>query len=146
MTDPKGPNPDPRARNPRRRDPRLPDPRRALGAEGEALAAAALARAGYRIAARNVRADGVELDLVALRGGLVVIVEVKTRQGRGYGAPEEAVDARKRARLVRGGQAWLREHRPRARRLRFDVVSCEKHADGWSVRHLEAAFDASDTA
>jgi len=121
------------------------DPRRALGAEGEALAAAYLARAGYRIAARNVRADGVELDLVALRGGLVVIVEVKTRRGRGYGAPEEAVDERKRTRLVRGGQAWLREHRPRARWLRFDVVSCEKRTDGWSVRHLEAAFDAGDT-
>ena len=74
-------------------DPERADPRRALGARGEALAAALLARAGYRIAARNVRAAGVELDLVAVRGGLVVVVEVKTRSGRGFGAPEEAVDA-----------------------------------------------------
>lgn len=125
-------------------DPERADPRRALGARGEALAAALLARAGYRIAARNVRAAGVELDLVAVRGGLVVVVEVKTRRGRGFGAPEEAVDARKRARLVRGGQAWLREHRPRARRLRFDVVSCELGAAGWSLRHLEDAFGAGD--
>ena len=117
--------------------------RRALGAEGEALAAAFLARAGYRIAARNVRAAGVELDLVATRGGQVVIVEVKTRHSRRLGAPEEAVDARKRARLVRGGLAWLRENRPRARRLRFDVITCERAASGWRVRHWEGAFDAS---
>ena len=116
--------------------------RRALGAEGEALAAAFLARAGYRIAARNVRAAGVELDLVAQRGGTVVVVEVKARRGERYGAPEEAVDARKRARLVRGGWAWLREHRPRARLLRFDVVACRLGADGWSLTHWEGAFDA----
>ncbi len=120
------------------------DGRRALGAEGEALAAAHLERAGYRIAARNVRAGGVELDLVALRGSLVVVVEVKSRRGRGCGAPEEAVDARKRARLVRGGLAWLREHRPRARRLRFDVVSCLHEGGAWTLSHLEAAFDAGD--
>ena len=124
------------------------DRRALLGAEGETLAAAHLERAGYRIAARNVRVGGVELDLVAVRGGLVVIVEVKSRSGRGWGAPEEAGDARKRARLVRGGLAWLREHRPRARRLRFDVVSCELSGAGpgadWTITHLEAAFDASD--
>jgi putative endonuclease len=71
--------------------------RRSLAAEGERLAAEHLARAGYRIVARNVRADRVEIDLVAARGALVVFVEVKTRAARGFGAPEEAVDARKPA-------------------------------------------------
>ena len=52
---------------------------RSLAAEGERLAAEHLARAGYRIVARNVRADGVEIDLVAARGELVVFVEVKAR-------------------------------------------------------------------
>jgi len=66
--------------------------RRELAAEGERLAAEHLARAGYRIVARNVRADGVEIDMVATRGELVVFVEVKTRAGRRFGAPEEAVD------------------------------------------------------
>ena len=58
------------------------DARRALGAEGEARAAAHLERLGFRLLERNARADGVELDLVAARGGLVVFVEVKTRRGR----------------------------------------------------------------
>jgi putative endonuclease len=122
----------------------MPDHRRTLGAQGEALAAAHLAREGYRIVGRNVRADGIELDLVAARGGLHVFVEVKTRRSRNLGLPEEAVDARKRGRLVRGAAAWLREHRVRAGGVRFDVITVERSPDGrWTLRHLPGAFDAS---
>ncbi len=115
-----------------------------LGADGEARAAAHLRVRGYRIAARNVRAGGVEMDLIARRGRVIAFVEVKTRRSQTFGAPEEAVDARKRARLVRGAAAWLREHPANAARIRFDVIVCEKGPrNGWQVRHLEAAFDAS---
>jgi putative endonuclease len=118
--------------------------RRALAAEGERLAAEHLARAGYRIVARNVRADRVEIDLVAERGTLVVFVEVKTRAARGFGAPEEAVDARKRARIVRGARAWLHAQALRRARVRFDVIAVEPDAAGrLCVRHLPGAFDAS---
>jgi putative endonuclease len=116
---------------------------RALGAEGEERAARFLAARGYRILARNARADGVELDLVVARRGLVAFVEVKTRRSHSHGAPEEAVDARKQARLVRGARAWLGQARRRPQHVRFDVVVCEPGAGGaWRLRHLEAAFDA----
>ncbi len=116
----------------------------ALGAEGETRAARFLARRGYRILARNVRADGVEIDLVAARGALLAFVEVKTRRTRNFGAPEEAVDARKQARLVRGAAAWLHSRQARARHVRFDVIVCELDASGnWQLRHLKHAFDAS---
>jgi putative endonuclease len=62
---------------------------------------------GYRILARNVRAGGVELDLVVRRGRRLVFVEVKEKTGPRHGEPLEAVDARKRARLRRGAEAWL---------------------------------------
>lgn len=121
----------------------MPADRRSLASEGEQLAAEHLARAGYRIVARNVRAGGVEIDLVATRGRLVVFVEVKTRSGRGFGAPEEAVDARKCARLVRGARAWLHVHGPGHARARFDVICVEPDCDGTlQVRHLPSAFDA----
>ena len=122
----------------------MPDHRRTLGAQGEALAAAHLAREGYRIVGRNVRAEGVELDLIAARGSLRVFVEVKTRHSRRHGLPEEAVDRRKRERLVRGAAAWMREHRVRAGSVRFDVIAVERSANGdWELRHLRGAFDAS---
>ena len=115
-----------------------------LGREGERAAAAYLERTGHRILARNARVEGVELDLVVERGGVVVFVEVKTRRGRAFGAPEEAVDARKQARILRGAAAWLRQQRRRPRRVRFDVVTCEPAPDGsFAIRQIEAAFDAN---
>jgi putative endonuclease len=122
----------------------MDDPRRALGRDGEAEAAAFLARQGYAILARNVRAGGVEIDLVAARGGLVAFVEVKTRAGRRHGAPEDAVDFKKRARLARGASAWLAASRRRYTRVRFDVVTCEPAGDAWEVRHWPGAFDAGE--
>ena len=117
--------------------------RRALGAAGEACAAQHLTRRGFRILARNLRSGGVEIDVIAARGALVVFVEVKTRRSRHAGLPEEAVDARKQKRLVAGAAAWLREHPGVAARVRFDVIVCEGEADALRVRHLEGAFDAS---
>ena len=52
--------------------------RRWLGREGETRAARFLESRGYRIVARNVRADRVEIDLVARRGTLLAFVEVKS--------------------------------------------------------------------
>jgi len=129
------------------RDTGAPAPHLALGAAGEARAARHLARQGYRIVARNVRAGGVEIDLVARRGRLLVFVEVKTRRCARFGPPELAVDPHKQARLIRGALAWLSEHGRGITRTRFDVVACEVGADPsgaetWRIRHLPGAFDA----
>jgi putative endonuclease len=122
-----------------------PDARRELGAAGEAAACADLERRGYRILARNARADRVELDVVAERAGVVVFVEVKTRRSGACGAAAEAVDARKRARIARGAAAWLRAAGRRPRRVRFDVITCEPAPRGaFRVIHWEGAFDAGD--
>ena len=121
------------------------DPRRALGAAGEAAACAHLERLGYRILARNARADRVEIDVIARRGALIAFVEVKTRNGGACGSAAEAVDARKQARIARGAAAWLRASGLRARSVRFDVVACEPAPRGaFRVTHWEAAFDAGD--
>jgi len=104
-----------------------PDPRQRLGRAGEASAARFLESRGFRIIARNVRADRVEIDLVARRGALLVFVEVKSRSSDRHGSPAEAVDRRKQQRLRRGARAWLASGPAIARgyrRLRFDVVTC----------------------
>jgi putative endonuclease len=97
------------------------------------------------VLARNARAAGVEIDLVVARGRTVAFVEVKTRLTRWAGSPEEAVDARKRARLVRGAAAWLREQAGPRPSVRFDVVSVEPDGrGGFAVHHRPGAFDAGD--
>ena len=119
--------------------------RRALGAAGEDFAAAFLEARGYRVLERNPRYAGVELDIVARRGRTLVFVEVKTRRGRHQGLAVEAVDARKRGRLLRGARGWLDAHRPGGVRVRFDVIGVERDASGcWRAHHVVDAFDASD--
>lgn len=119
------------------------DDRHELGRRGEARAAAFLISRGYRILERNIRAGGVELDLIARRGGTIVFVEVKTRRGHRSGTPHEAVGLQKRRRIVRGAAAWLGQRRELRHRVRFDVVSVLAIGDALHVRHFENAFDAS---
>jgi len=111
-----------------------------LGRAGEARAAQHLALTGYEVVDRNWRCPDGELDLVAVRGREIVVVEVKTRRGDGYGDPLEAVDSRKRARLWQLAQRWRREHPQQAsgRMLRLDVIGITG-ADPRSARlvHLE---------
>jgi putative endonuclease len=116
------------------------DPRQRLGRSGERAAAAALRRAGLRIVAERVRAAGVELDLVAEAGELVVFVEVKARGGTGYGAPAEGVSATQQRRIARGALAWLARRGALDRPCRFDVVEVLRTAQGLRLRHIEDAF------
>ncbi|MEO9223351.1 MAG: YraN family protein [Mycobacteriaceae bacterium] len=94
-----------------------------LGARGEAVAARYLGRHGLVVLDRNWRCREGEIDLVATDGTTVVIVEVKTRSGTGYGHPAEAVTPRKLARLQRLAQLWLAAHRVGWVEVRFDVIA-----------------------
>ena len=114
--------------------------RGSLGRDGEDAAARLYERLGYRVEARNLRIGRVELDLVLRRGRELVFCEVKTRRGRALGLPEEAVDARKRARLLRAAEGYLARHGARGD-VRFDVVSVSRDAAGeLELRRLENAF------
>ena len=125
----------------------MSDPRRALGAEGEDRAARHLERSGYRIEARNIRAGGVELDIVASRGRTLAFVEVKTRSSARHGPAFLAVDDRKQARIIQGARAWLRTNKTRRfQRIRFDVITCQKPKSpqsDWIIDHWPNAFGAS---
>ncbi|WP_405375830.1 MULTISPECIES: YraN family protein [unclassified Microbacterium] len=111
-----------------------------LGRAGERRAEAYLRSSGYDVLDRNWRCPEGEIDLVAVRGGDLVIVEVKTRRSTGYGHPFSAVDARKRDRLWRLAGAWSRAHpeRARGRRLRLDVIGVTGGEPATAlVEHLE---------
>ena len=73
-----------------------------LGRQGEDAAARWYQRRGFSVVARNFRTRMGELDLVAARKDLVVVVEVKTRsRDAGFGTPGEAVDRYKQQRVIR---------------------------------------------
>lgn len=83
--------------------------RKELGRMGEELAARALAARSYRIRERNWRCPAGELDIVAEDGDVLVFVEVKTRRGREFGTPEEAVTPAKQAKLIELAAAYVQE-------------------------------------
>jgi len=111
-----------------------------LGREAEALAAAHLERAGLTVLARNLRTPAGELDLVAQEGRTLVFVEVKARSRGDFGAPEEAVDAAKQARLIQAARAYLGMRGGPPPRCRFDVVAVDFGEGAPRVRHLRDAF------
>lgn len=96
-----------------------------LGRAGEDRAAAYLEKRGWRVLERNWRCRQGELDIVALDGDELVVVEVKTRRSLGFGHPLEAVDGRKRARLWRLAMAWATDHPDpaRGREIRLDAIA-----------------------
>lgn len=96
-----------------------------LGRAGEERAARHLVRLGYAVLDRNWRCAAGELDIVAIDGRDLVVVEVKTRRGIGFGHPLEAVDARKRTRLWRLAVAWAAAHpdSARGRDIRLDAIA-----------------------
>jgi len=119
-------------------------PRKSLGRRGEDAAARYLRRRGYKILARGDRFGPGELDLVALDGGTIVFVEVKTRRSAEEIHPSEAVDDRKQRRLTRLAVAFLKRHGLLEEPARFDVVAVTWPADKWfpKIEHLQNAFDA----
>lgn len=111
-----------------------------LGRRGERAAENYLKRHGYRIVARNFRAAGAEIDLVAIDGETLVFVEVKTRRSRESGAPEEAVDERKQMRMRRAAEVFLVQYRAGEKELRFDVVAVSAAGERLGIELLRNAF------
>lgn len=93
----------------------------ARGRFGEALAAWRLRFAGYRIVAAREKTPFGEIDLIAVKRGLVAFVEVKARPD--LRACIESVSARQRQRIEQAA-IWLIGQRPalRQRQTRFDII------------------------
>jgi putative endonuclease len=95
-----------------------------FGQRGEDRAVAWYRARGYEIVCRNWRCPIGEIDLIARRGRLLVVCEVKSRRSDAYGVPALAVGAAKRQRLRRLAAAWLADNRGgRNVEVRFDVVA-----------------------
>ena len=106
------------------------------GHRGEWLASLALTLKGYRIVARRYRTKLGEIDLIARRGDLVLIVEVKARAS--LAAAMEAVASQSARRIEGAADMWLSRQPDYARlSVRFDLVAVLPWR--WPV-HVENVF------
>jgi putative endonuclease len=106
------------------------------GHRGEWFAALALFVKGYRIVARRYRTKLGEIDLIARRGDLVLIVEVKARPT--LIEAMEAIAVQSERRIEAAADLGLARQPDYARlSLRFDMVAVLPRR--WPV-HVENAF------
>ena len=118
-------------------------PRGALGQRAEAAVAEFLERSGFVIVARNLRFGRLELDVVARRGELIVVVEVRTRGAGAWTSGFGSLTFAKRQRIRRAGQRLWRQrfqHDASALHLRFDAASVHFEEAGARVDYVAAAF------
>ena len=110
-----------------------------LGRAGERAAARYLELRGCRILAHNARTFGGELDLVALDGGVLLFVEVKTLREKPGFSPAGNLSPEQRRRNRRAAQHYMALLPVRPVAWRFDlievvfrggrVVTLRRHAD-----------------
>ncbi len=101
-----------------------------VGRRGERAAANYLEEQGYVICEMNYRCEVGEMDIVALDGGCLAFVEVRTRRSRKFGSPAESITAAKKRKLVEVAQTYLQEHEAKDIDWRIDVVSVQMSRQG----------------
>ena len=122
---------------------RTPEERREaleFGKTGEQMTARYLTDKGYVILEHNYRRGHLEIDLIALDGDELVIVEVKSRAYDTILQPEDAVDHKKRLALIRLANEYVKTH-GRNENVRFDIVSIVSKEGGTEIKHLKNAYN-----
>lgn len=111
-----------------------------LGKLGEKLAKDFLAAKGYQILEQNWVCGHKEIDIIALDGKELVIVEVRTRRVQCLVEPEETVDKYKQRFLIWAAEAYIERNNLDVD-VRFDIVAIviDKNNEH-RIDHIENAF------
>jgi putative endonuclease len=107
------------------------------GHRGEALAAFALRLKGWRIVAKRYRSPLGEIDLIARRGNLIAMVEVKARSS--FRGAMDSVTPAAQKRIMGSADLWLSRQKDAAKlSIRFDIIAVLPWR--WPI-HVERAFE-----
>ena len=112
-----------------------------LGDRGESYAEDYLRRQGYCILTRNYRTKIGEIDLIADDHGTLVFIEVKTRSSVRCGMPAEAVNYKKKQKIIQTAYWYLYEQRRENTICRFDVLEVYAIGNNWNVHQIKGAFE-----
>ena len=94
------------------------------GARNEEYTADYLRQNGFRILEQNFRCKLGEIDIIASKGRVIHIIEVKYRSNYRYGSPLSAVDYRKRKRVSNAASYYMYCRRlPTDTPISFDVAA-----------------------
>lgn len=110
-----------------------------LGKKGEQLAVDFLVENNYNIVERNYRFDKAEVDIIAQKGDILAIVEVKTRSSLDFGNPQDFVKPKQIKNLVKAVDEYVTENDLDVE-VRFDIIAIVKENNSYNIEHLENAF------
>ena len=110
-----------------------------LGRKGEQLAVDFLVENSYDIVERNYRFDKAEVDIIAKKGDILAIVEVKTRSSLDFGNPQDFVKPKQIKNLVKAVDEYVTENDLDVE-VRFDIIAIVKENKTYNIEHLENAF------
>jgi putative endonuclease len=81
------------------------------GELGEKLAGEYLRGKGYKILEQNYRTRYAEIDLVAKKKDVLVIIEVRTKIGEQFGTPEETLNWKKLQKVKKNAAAYAAQNK-----------------------------------
>ncbi|HNB35611.1 MAG TPA: YraN family protein [Anaerolineales bacterium] len=111
----------------------------AVGAWGEETAAVWLAGRGYEVRRRNVRTPYGEIDIIAYKNNIAILVEVKTLTSSRNFYPEHQITARKREHMLNAAQHYAAENE--IDHWQIDVIAIEgRPGDVPVITHFENAL------
>ncbi|MFD2726543.1 YraN family protein [Hyunsoonleella rubra] len=110
-----------------------------LGKKGEQLAVDFLINNGYDIIEQNYRFEKAEVDIIAQKGDILAIVEVKTRSTTDFGDPQDFVKPNQIKNLVKAVDEYVTVNDLDVE-VRFDIIAIVKGDKGFNIEHLEDAF------
>jgi putative endonuclease len=117
-----------------------------LGGRGETVAWNFLKERGYVILEKNYKCKLGEIDVIAKRRGRLAFVEIKTRTTPQFGAPQEAVDLKKQAKILKVAEWYLKEKKIQNAPVAFDVVAILwKEGQAPEISLLADAFEKTDS-
>ncbi|CAA9194728.1 hypothetical protein FLA105534_00300 [Flavobacterium bizetiae] len=114
-----------------------------LGKKGEELAVEYLLKEGYKILDRNWTFQKAEIDIIAQKESILVIVEVKTRSSLDFGAPQDFVKPKKIQLLIKAVNAYINDREKDFcddLNIRFDIVAIHKNGESFAIEHFTDAF------
>ena len=97
-----------------------------LGKLGEILALSWLKKNGYEVVEHNWRYGRFEIDVVAVKKGVLHFVEVKSRYESPFGHPEDGVTRKKFNRLKIAAQGYMNKQ-PGHRWIQYDILAITFH-------------------
>lgn len=111
-----------------------------LGRKGEDIACEYLLKKGFQIKERNWRYKNAEIDIIAMDGKELVIVEVKTRSAVIYEEPRDSITNQKIRFLVNAAEEYIFENDFNGE-TRFDVISIKWFGENkFELEHYPDAY------